>query len=185
MIRARPVAGDADLGRRFLDLLGRRRVGPAASPTSDEREIRRMKARIERERIPAGEDPEFHLKLGRGSLSDVEFTAQLLQLRTGVRSPATMAALDRLVAGRSARRRTTPRCWPTPTGSASGPGTAGSSSGRRAGGDALPQRPDDQLARWPASLGTTPGELREDYRRVTRRARGSSSGCSTAPRDAR
>ena len=42
-----------------------------------------MKARIERERIPAGEDPQFHLKLGRGSLSDVEWTVQLLQLHVG------------------------------------------------------------------------------------------------------
>ena len=52
-----------------------------------------MKARIERERIPAGEDPQFHLKLGRGSLSDVEWTAQLLQLRHGVR--ATVAPSTR------------------------------------------------------------------------------------------
>ena len=49
----------------------------------DVREVRRMKARIERERIPPGEDPQFHLKLGRGSLSDVEFTVQLLQLVHG------------------------------------------------------------------------------------------------------
>ena len=47
------------------------------------REVRRMKVRIEQERIPPGEDPQFHLKLGRGSLSDVEFTVQLLQLLHG------------------------------------------------------------------------------------------------------
>src|SRR5439155_8171634 len=97
LVRARPVAGDADVGRAFLDT-----VEPFVwgRPLSDDeaREIRRMKARIERERIPAGEDPSFHLKLGRGSLSDVEFTAQLLQLRHGVRSPGTTAALDALVA---------------------------------------------------------------------------------------
>jgi glutamate-ammonia-ligase adenylyltransferase len=67
----------------------------------DIREIRRMKARIERERIPPGEDPQFHLKLGRGSLSDVEFTVQLLQLVHGgddpeLRAPATIDALERL-----------------------------------------------------------------------------------------
>ena len=60
-----------------------------------------MKARIERERIPPGEDPQFHLKLGRGSLSDVEFTVQLLQLVHGaehpdVRVPGTIDALERL-----------------------------------------------------------------------------------------
>ena len=67
----------------------------------DAREIRRMKARIERERIPPGEDPQFHLKLGRGSLSDVEFTVQLLQLEHGgarreLRVPGTIDALARL-----------------------------------------------------------------------------------------
>ena len=63
----------------------------------DEREIRRTKARIENERIPPGEDPAFHLKLGRGSLSDVEWTVQLLQLRTATRSPSTVRAIDALV----------------------------------------------------------------------------------------
>ena len=62
-----------------------------------------MKARIERERIPPGEDPRFHLKLGRGSLSDVEFTVQLEQLVYGarhpeVRDPSTQTALAALVA---------------------------------------------------------------------------------------
>ena len=64
-----------------------------------------MKARIERERIPPGEDPQFHLKLGRGSLSDVEFTAQLLQLQHGVRETATIRALDRLRDASDPRRR--------------------------------------------------------------------------------
>ncbi len=62
-----------------------------------------MKVRIEQERIPPGEDPQFHLKLGRGSLSDVEFTVQLLQLLHGgdhesLRTPETMSALEALVA---------------------------------------------------------------------------------------
>ena len=70
-------------------------------PESDALEVRRMKARVERERIPPGEDPQFHLKLGRGTLSDIEFTVQLLQLQHGaahpeVRSASTIDALDRL-----------------------------------------------------------------------------------------
>ena len=65
-----------------------------------------MKARIERERIPPGEDPQFHLKLGRGSLSDIEFTVQLEQLAHGgahpeVRRAFDLRALDAL--GRSSR----------------------------------------------------------------------------------
>ncbi|MGZ4729481.1 MAG: bifunctional [glutamine synthetase] adenylyltransferase/[glutamine synthetase]-adenylyl-L-tyrosine phosphorylase, partial [Acidimicrobiales bacterium] len=96
MIRARPIAGDLELGRRLLDELAPRIWG--ALSAEDAREIRRMKARIERERMPAGEDPAFHLKLGRGSLSDIEFTAQLLQLQHGVHATGTGQAIVRLVA---------------------------------------------------------------------------------------
>src|SRR6202042_1049878 len=63
---------------------------------ADVKEIRRMKARVERERMPAGEDPQFHLKLGRGTLSDIEWTAQLLQLRHGIRSEGTIDAIRAL-----------------------------------------------------------------------------------------
>jgi glutamate-ammonia-ligase adenylyltransferase len=102
LVRARPVAGDAEVGQRFLEL-----VAPFVYrdpyPDAHVREIRRMKARIERERIKPGEDPQFHLKLGRGSLSDIEFTVQLLQLIHGATDPAlratsTTVALERLEA---------------------------------------------------------------------------------------
>ncbi|HEX9506637.1 MAG TPA: bifunctional glutamine-synthetase adenylyltransferase/deadenyltransferase, partial [Acidimicrobiia bacterium] len=100
LTKARFVAGDPALGARFQELTDR---VVYRSPFTDEnaREVRRMKARIERERIPPGEDPQFHLKLGRGSLSDVEFTVQLLQLIHGsahpeLRVPGTIAALGRL-----------------------------------------------------------------------------------------
>jgi glutamate-ammonia-ligase adenylyltransferase len=100
LLRARPVAGDADVANRFLELVTPF-VYSDPYPESDVREIRRMKARIERERIKPGEDPQFHLKLGRGSLSDIEFTVQLLQLVHGatheeLRVTSTMVALDRL-----------------------------------------------------------------------------------------
>jgi glutamate-ammonia-ligase adenylyltransferase len=100
LLRARVVAGHRDLAQRFLAL-----VEPFVyrDPFSVDavREVRRIKARVERERIPPGEDPEFHLKLGRGALTDVEFTVQLLQLEHGaahpeVRAAATMDALHRL-----------------------------------------------------------------------------------------
>jgi [glutamine synthetase] adenylyltransferase / [glutamine synthetase]-adenylyl-L-tyrosine phosphorylase len=169
MARARPVAGDPELGTRFLELLDEAVWGRPFT-AEDEREVRRMKARIERERIPPGEDPEFHLKLGRGSLSDVEFTVQLLQMRTGTHAPSTMGALDRLASAgvvsgedadilRAAYRfceRTRNRWWLV--------GSAPSAV------DALPQRPDD-LSHLARSLDTTAGRLRDEYRRVTRRAR--------------
>jgi len=58
-----------------------------------------MKARIEKERIPKRVDPERHVKLGPGGISDVEWTVQLLQLehagdRAALRTPSTLAALD-------------------------------------------------------------------------------------------
>jgi [glutamine synthetase] adenylyltransferase / [glutamine synthetase]-adenylyl-L-tyrosine phosphorylase len=167
--RARPVAGDPDLASRFLDLLAPA-VWERPFTEEHEREVRRMKARVERERIPPGEDPEFHLKLGRGALADVEWTVQLLQLRTATRAPSTMGALDALVAAGAVARddgdilraayrfceRVRNRWWLV----GSAPTTT----------DALPSRPDD-LAHLARSLDTTPQALREDYRRATRRAR--------------
>ncbi len=98
--KARVVAGDPELGARFCGLVDDAVYG---RPFTDDdiREIRRMKARIERERIPPGEDPQFHLKLGRGSLSDIEFLVQLRQLQHGgdhpeLRVPGTIDALERL-----------------------------------------------------------------------------------------
>jgi glutamate-ammonia-ligase adenylyltransferase len=60
---------------------------------------RRMKARIEKERIPRRVEAERHVKLGPGGISDVEWTVQMLQLehapqRAALRSPSTLAALD-------------------------------------------------------------------------------------------
>src|SRR6185295_11803103 len=100
LLRARHVAGDAEIADRFLTLVNAF-VYRDPFPESAVREIRRMKARIERERIKPGEDPQFHLKLGRGSLSDIEFTVQLLQLVHGaahvdVRVPGTIDALERI-----------------------------------------------------------------------------------------
>ena len=135
----------------------------------DEREIRRTKARIEHERIPPGEDPAFHLKLGRGSLSDVEWTVQLLQLRTATRSPSTMAAIDALVgsgalAPADAHDLTAAYrfCEVTRNRLCLVAGTPL---------DALPPQGSTLLRCLARSMETAPSDLREDYRRVTRRAR--------------
>jgi glutamate-ammonia-ligase adenylyltransferase len=167
MVRARAAAGDLTLVGRLLERLDGAVWGEGLD-ADEVLAIRRMKARVEGERIPAGEDPQFHLKLGRGSLSDVEFTAQMLQLRHGVRATGTVDALraltdrevldaedtDVLVASYRFCEQVRNR-WFLVNSAAS---------------DSLPvqREPLMWLAR---SLDTTPSELREEYRRVTRRAR--------------
>jgi glutamate-ammonia-ligase adenylyltransferase len=167
LLRGRFAVGCTDLGDRF-GVVARGFLDRPLTD-ADEREIRRLKARIERERIPRGDDPDFHLKLGRGGLADVEWTVQLLQLRHRVFGyTGTLQALDALAAG--------------------GHIAAGDAAGLRAAygycerarnrlhlvrgrpGDALPARPEE-LGLLARSLGTTGPALREDYRRVTRRCR--------------
>jgi glutamate-ammonia-ligase adenylyltransferase len=100
LIKVRPVAGDPELAERFRqEAAARVYVDPLEAATVAE--VRRMKARVESERLPAGADPKLHLKLGPGGLADVEWTVQLLQLRVGgarpeVRVASTLAALDAL-----------------------------------------------------------------------------------------
>ncbi len=172
LVRARVVAGDSALGERFMELVGRF-VWERPFTASDVTDIRRMKARIERERISARDDPQFHLKLGRGSLSDIEWTVQLLQLLHGVPGTGTMATLEVLgereilppadVEALSASYRFCERTrnrWHL----------VGALAGGASPGDALPTQAD-QLSHLARSLVTTPSTLRDDYRRVTRRAR--------------
>jgi glutamate-ammonia-ligase adenylyltransferase len=98
LLRARYVAGDADLGERFAAL-----VAPVRWPESftdvQAREVRRIKARVEAERLARGVDRTRHTKLGPGGLADVEWTVQLLQLQhafavPGLRTTSTLDALD-------------------------------------------------------------------------------------------
>ena len=80
LLRARDVVGDESLRTDFMVMANSIRY-PDAFPPDALREIRRIKARVESERLPQGADPTRHVKLGRGSLSDVEWLVQLLQLR--------------------------------------------------------------------------------------------------------
>lgn len=99
LLRAEPVAGDEELGRRFVELIDPLRYPTAGLGDDAVREIRRLKARMESERMPRGADPKLHTKLGPGGLSDVEWTVQLLQMRhgavvPGLRTTRTRAALS-------------------------------------------------------------------------------------------
>jgi [glutamine synthetase] adenylyltransferase / [glutamine synthetase]-adenylyl-L-tyrosine phosphorylase len=100
LLRACPIAGDAELGKRFIELVDPLRWPDEGLTPRQVREIRTLKARMESERLPRGADPKAHFKLGRGGLSDVEWTVQLLQMqhaheRPALRTTATLQALDR------------------------------------------------------------------------------------------
>ncbi len=103
LLRAEPVAGDPGVGRSFTSLADEFRYPAGGIAEVSVREIRRIKARMEAERMPRGIDPAVHLKLGPGGLADVEWVVQLIQLRhayavPGLRTTRTLAALDAAVA---------------------------------------------------------------------------------------
>ncbi|MFM9877807.1 MAG: bifunctional [glutamine synthetase] adenylyltransferase/[glutamine synthetase]-adenylyl-L-tyrosine phosphorylase [Rhodoglobus sp.] len=97
LLRARIVVGDRAVLAAWEELVNDVRY-PSTIAEQDLREIRRIKARVETERLPQAADPARHLKLGRGSLSDVEWFVQLLQLEhgarvEGLRTTSTLRAL--------------------------------------------------------------------------------------------
>jgi len=99
LLRAHAVAGDADLGRRFMLMADKTRYPSDGVSAESVREIRRIKARVDAERLPRGADPNTHTKLGRGGLADIEWTVQLLQLQHAHEVPAlhntsTLESLD-------------------------------------------------------------------------------------------
>lgn len=175
LTRARSVAGDTGLRTRFSEL-----ITPFVyrEEFSDERvrEIRRMKVRVEQERIPPREDPEFHLKLGKGSLSDVEWTVQLLQLQHGandasLRVPSTVGAIRALgdadiLDADDARALEDSYRFCERTRNARYLLTG-------APGDSLPTdgRVAERLGRMLGYVRQPQTTLREDYRRLTRHAR--------------
>jgi glutamate-ammonia-ligase adenylyltransferase len=98
LLRARPIAGDPELARDFTTLVDPLRYPADGLATAAVRQVRTMKARVESERLPRGADPRTHLKLGRGGLTDVEWSVQLWQLChagrvASLRVPGTLAGL--------------------------------------------------------------------------------------------
>ena len=175
LIRARPVAGDEGLAARFVAAAAPF-VWPERLSSERVRAIRTMKARVERDRIPPGEDPDFHLKLGPGGLVDVEFTAQLLQQKHGgatpaLRGPGTLGALRAVAAA---------GLMPVPEVQALDEAYRFCTRVRNRlflqtgqGRESLPTDPEEAI-RLGLSLGfldAPRASLREDYRRLTRRAR--------------
>ncbi|OFS26349.1 bifunctional [glutamine synthetase] adenylyltransferase/[glutamine synthetase]-adenylyl-L-tyrosine phosphorylase [Brevibacterium sp. HMSC07C04] len=97
LLRARPIAGDEELMNDYVDMINPLRY-PESLPQRSVMQVRRLKARMEDERLPRGADRRQHVKLGTGGLSDVEWTVQLLQLQhgaefSGLRTTSTLPAL--------------------------------------------------------------------------------------------
>jgi [glutamine synthetase] adenylyltransferase / [glutamine synthetase]-adenylyl-L-tyrosine phosphorylase len=176
LVRADGLAGDEELGKTLMAEIDARRWPEGGLSASQLTEIRKLKARVEAERLPRGADPAKHTKLGPGGIADVEWTVQLLQLQHAYRLPAlrvtqTIAALraacdagviDAMDAGHleaawifASRIRNQIMLM------------------RGRGSDSLPGD-NRELASLAELLGYGPGEsshLLADYRRVTRRAR--------------
>ncbi len=174
-LKARVVAGDKALGERFLQALWPQVYVPDFGDDGV-REVRRMKARIERERIPAGDDPQFHLKLGKGSLSDVDFTVQLLQLVHGhdhpaVRVASTVEALTALTADGLLDAEDAGVLWEAYRFCSRARNYRFLHTAKQA--DSLPQTAVDaeHLATMLGYTHRPVTSMRDDYRRVTRRAR--------------
>ncbi|MFE5792989.1 bifunctional [glutamine synthetase] adenylyltransferase/[glutamine synthetase]-adenylyl-L-tyrosine phosphorylase [Streptomyces sp. NPDC056503] len=176
LLRAAPMAGDDDLGRRFIELIDPLRYPAEGLGEEAVREIRRLKARMESERLPRGADPTLHAKLGRGGLSDVEWTVQLLQMRhgwaePGLRTTRTRAALFAAHAAGlipTEEAQTLDEAWVLATRVRNAVMLV-----RGRPGDTFPSEPRE-LAAVGRYLGYAPGhvgELVDDYRRITRRAR--------------
>lgn len=176
LLRAQPMAGDARVGEAFTALIDRLRWPQGGLSRSAVTEIRRVKARVESERLPRGADPALHTKLGPGGLADVEWTVQLLQMEhaAAVESLRTTSTLPALSAARAADLLTVEdadvlrAAWLLATHIRDAIMVA---KGRPS--DSLPRDSGD-LALVAGVMGYEPGrsgELVEDYRRVSRRAR--------------
>ncbi|MEU6380859.1 bifunctional [glutamine synthetase] adenylyltransferase/[glutamine synthetase]-adenylyl-L-tyrosine phosphorylase [Streptomyces sp. NPDC046909] len=176
LLRAEVVAGDADLGQRFIELIDPLRYPAEGLGDDAVREIRRLKARMESERLPRGADPKLHTKLGPGGLSDVEWVVQLFQLRhgwaePGLRTTRTREALAAacsagLVSGEDAA--ILDEAWVLATRVRNAVMLV-----RGRAGDTFPSDPRE-LAAVGRYLGYGPGhvgDMLDDYRRTARRAR--------------
>jgi [glutamine synthetase] adenylyltransferase / [glutamine synthetase]-adenylyl-L-tyrosine phosphorylase len=175
LLRADAVVGDPGVRRRFEELIDPLRFPVNGISEDDVIEVRRIKARVDQERLPRGADPQTHLKLGRGGLADIEWTIQLLQMQhagrvEGLRTSRTLEALEAareagLVDDNDAEELET--AWRTVSRIRNAVTLV-----RGKPGDHLPRDPREKAA-VASILGYAPGasdEMVNDYLRITRRA---------------
>ncbi|MGY3683196.1 glutamate-ammonia-ligase adenylyltransferase [Streptomyces sp. TE33382] len=176
LLRAEMMAGDEALGRGFIELIDPLRYPMEGLGEDAVREIRRLKARMESERMPRGADPTLHTKLGRGGLSDVEWTVQLLQMRHGWAEPGLRTTRTREALAAACAAELIPAedaqvlddAWVLATRVRNAVMLV-----RGRPGDMFPSDAREMTAvgRY---LGYEPGhvgDMLDDYRRITRRAR--------------
>ncbi|MEU6842773.1 bifunctional [glutamine synthetase] adenylyltransferase/[glutamine synthetase]-adenylyl-L-tyrosine phosphorylase [Streptomyces sp. NPDC046716] len=176
LLRAQHVAGDEELGRSFIELIDPLRYPAEGLGDDAVREIRRLKARMESERLPRGADPTLHTKLGRGGLSDVEWTVQLLQLQHGWVEPGLRTTRTREALAAACAAELIPaedaaildEAWVLATRVRNAVMLV-----RGRAGDTFPSD-GRELGAVGRYLGYDPGhvgDMLDDYRRTTRRAR--------------
>jgi glutamate-ammonia-ligase adenylyltransferase len=176
LLRVRYVAGNEQLGRRFAAAARDLAFRPDGITIDEVVEIRRMRERIERERVRPPEATKFHFKLGYGSLADVQFTVETLLLRHGgsvpeVQTVRTLEAIERL-----AEQRLLEQTVARDLGEAFVFLTdvkCALEVDRRVHAEALPPSPDDQaaLARRLGYEEYPRQSFLDDYLRITRRCR--------------
>ncbi|MBM9466884.1 bifunctional [glutamine synthetase] adenylyltransferase/[glutamine synthetase]-adenylyl-L-tyrosine phosphorylase [Nakamurella leprariae] len=177
MLRARPIAGDEALAAAFIAAADEFRYPVGGLRSADVVEIRRIKARVDAERLPRGADPTTHTKLGRGGLGDVEWTVQLLQLQhaaavPGLRTTRTVAAIE---AARAADLLTDADAAALTAGWLTAASTRNAIMLVRGKADDQIPRQGRELAAVARAMGwpvdADPGAFVDEYRRLTRRAR--------------
>ncbi|GAA2011882.1 bifunctional [glutamine synthetase] adenylyltransferase/[glutamine synthetase]-adenylyl-L-tyrosine phosphorylase [Nakamurella flavida] len=177
LLRARVIAGDEELGARFIEAADAFRYPEGGLSQSDVVEIRRIKARVDAERLPRGADPTTHTKLGRGGLADIEWTVQLLQLQHAREVPEmrVTSTVPAICAARDAGLLSATDAQALITGWLTAAHTRNAIMLVRG-------KPEDQIPRQGRELaaiarargypaGEDPGVFVDDYRRATRKAR--------------
>ena len=174
LLRALPVAGDLAVGEKFIKGINKTRYPEDGVSDDNLREMRRIKARMESERLPRGADVNLNTKLGRGGLSDVEWVVQLLQMQNGsknesLRITATLPALRACVKAElisESDAKSLSESWTLATWIRNAQMLS-----RAKANDQIPTDINELSAIAFTLNQKSHAQLIEDYRRITRRAR--------------
>ena len=175
LLRATWIAGDKNLGMRFLRMIDQFRYPAGGATAKQVSEVRRMKARVDSERLPKGADKNLHTKLGRGGLTDVEWTAQLLTMqhcdKEHLRNTSTLGVLKEMAGEElisEADALTMREAWITATKARNALALVRGKRKDQLPGSGKPLAQVAAAAGWPIEESQ---EFLDDYLKKTRRAR--------------